>query len=309
MSYPTTLCLVLMAAYGLAGVLLSMSTAFVWSAWFERRSLTSGGILMLRLFPCAGSLFITLVVVLPAFLINEPRHAAEPVRPLLLLMAAFTLAKFAAAFVRAGRGWMDTASLLRRQVKKSCLIAGQHVEIIDMPQALVAVVGVWRPRIVAASQVLAVCSGEEFREVIGHEAAHLSAHDNLKLLLLIASPDMLAWMSAGGAMLTRWRAAVEFEADEMATGPDRRKRVALASALIKVARLSVAQPRIAALSMPIAVDDIDGRVRRLLAPMPVAFSVAPLKMVFAHALLLAVVVVPLYERVHESIEALVAFGR
>jgi beta-lactamase regulating signal transducer with metallopeptidase domain len=309
MNYLTTLCLVLMAAYGLAGALLSICAAFVWRAWFERKSLTSRGILMLRLFPCAAALFITLVVVLPAFVINEPRHAAEPVRPLLLLMAAFTLAKFAAAFVRAGRSWMDTASLLRQQVKKNCLIAGQQVEIIDMPQAMVAVVGVWRPRIVAASQVLAACSGEEFREVIGHEAAHLSAHDNLKLLLLIASPDILTWMTAGDAMLARWRAAVEFEADEMATGPDRRKRVALASALIKVARLSVVKPPVAALSMPIAVDDIDGRVRRLLVPMPAALRAAPVKIIFAYALLLAVVAVPLYGRVQELIEALVAFGR
>ncbi len=42
----------------------------------------------------------------------------------------------------------------------------------------------------------------------------------------------------GAALMARWRSAAEFEADEGATGVDPHKRLALASALVKVAGLS-----------------------------------------------------------------------
>jgi hypothetical protein len=130
-----------------------------------------------------------------------------------------------------------------------------------------------------------------------------------KLLLLLASPDALAWMPAGEALTAGWRAAAELEADALATGSDPRKRVALASALIKVARLSTpATPQFAELIMPVALDDVEGRVRRLLAPLPASPRTLRMRIVVACALLLAAVVVPLYGLVQMSIEALVAFG-
>ena len=171
-------------------------------------------------------------------------------------------------------------------------------------------IGAWRPRIVAAKRVLAACSQDEFRQVIGHEAAHIAAHDNLKLLLLLACPDALAWMPVGGALTARWRAAAELEADALATGPDRCKRVALASALVKVARLSAgAQREFAMLMMPVALDDVEGRVRRLLAPSSAATRTFRMRILISSALLVAVVMMPLYGFVQELLESLVAFGR
>jgi beta-lactamase regulating signal transducer with metallopeptidase domain len=170
-------------------------------------------------------------------------------------------------------------------------------------------VGLWRPRIFAADCVRAACSDEEFRQVIAHEAAHVSAHDNVKLLLQIISPDALTWMPAGRALTERWRAAAEREADARASGCDPRKRVALASALLKVARLSsgTLHPSLA-LSMPVAVDDVEGRVRELLAPRRMPHRPPAMKALVACALLIVVAGVPLYGSVHESIESLVAYG-
>ena len=303
--------LVLAASYGVNCLVLSVVVALSWSQWFNRTALTARSLLAMRLLPSMGALCLTLFVVLPAFLINEPKRAAEPVGPVVMLMAAFALVCIGAGCLRARRSWLTTARLLRDcdPTDSGTMIAGRDVHIVDWPGALFAVVGACKPRIVAASRVLEVCSHEELREVIGHEAAHIAARDNLKLLLLLASPDPLAWIPVGTGLLTRWRSAVEFEADAIATGPDPRRRVALASALIKVARLSDARGPLATLSMPIVAEDVEGRVRRLLAPSPAVLSTLSTGKLAAFALFLPLVVMPFYGSVQECIEALVAFGR
>jgi hypothetical protein len=138
----------------------------------------------------------------------------------------------------------------------------------------------------------------------------VAACDNLKLLLLTIVPDPLAWMTAGATLLGRWRIAVEFEADERAAGPDRRNRMALASALIKVARMAAQCPLPrAAIAMPVVSDDVAGRVLRLLEPSPPrvrALTAGHVVVVLAVALPL--VAVPLYAHIHRLLEALVSFG-
>ena len=316
MNFAATLGLVLMAAYGLASLLLSLLVAGLWGARLLAQPLripaTSGGLLALRLLPSAGALFLALTVVLPAFLINEPNRAVEPVGPLAVVLAVFALAAIGHGLRRGYRAWGAADALLRNfRPAQRCVIAGLKVDIVDVPAPMVAVVGARKPRIVAASAVVAACTPQEFLQVIGHEAAHISAHDNLKLLLLLASPDPLAWMRAGDALTARWRAAAELEADALATGPDRCKRVALASALVKVARLCACATRpAAALIMPIASDDVEARVRRLLAPLPVAPRIVRAAMAVRCApLLFALLAVPLYAAVQRGVEALLAFGR
>jgi len=155
--------------------------------------------------------------------------------------------------------------------------------------------------------VRAACNGEEFREVLAHEAAHLAARDNLKLLLLTAVPDVLRWTPLGAALTARWRAAAECEADRSATGADRERRLALASALVKVARLlGDHQPPRPALGMPVAADDVPARVRALLAP-PGRPARSGIALILAGgALLIPLLALPGYGVLHELIERLVA---
>jgi hypothetical protein len=310
-SFTGTLCCVLVAVYGLTSLLLSILVAGMWRAGLERTCSTSGDLLALRLLPSGGALLLTLTVVLPAFLIHEPRHEVEQVGALLVVLVMIALATVGHGILRGWRACTAAAALVRNfgRANRRCVMAGQNVEIVDVPEPLVAVVGAWQPRIVAAGNVLAACSDEEFRQVIEHEAAHVSAHDNLKLLLFLAAPDALAWMPTGKDLTARWRAAAEFEADARASGSDRCKRVALASALIKVARLSSGIKRqFPPLSMPIALDDVEGRVRQLLAPGSTSAGRLRRKGVIACALLIAVLAVPLYGLVQQGVEALVAFG-
>jgi hypothetical protein len=309
-----SLSLVLAAVYALICVLLSLGVAVSWHVWVQHRRARAGELLILRLAPAVGAAFLTLAVALPAFLMHEPDHESETAGPLLVALAVLALATVCHGAVRGWRAWGATRALLRRCGPSTDSQAGpgRAVEIVDLHEPFAAVVGAWRPRILAAACLRAACSDEEFRLVIAHEAAHGSAHDNRKLLLQILSPDALAWMPAGAALTERWRAVAELDADARASGGDPRKRLALASALLKVARLSTGKTRARslALSLPVAADNVAERVRVLLAPMPAAAPIRlTTKRIAAVGLSIAVVSLPLYGLVQAAIEALVRLGR
>jgi Zn-dependent protease with chaperone function len=313
MSFIEMLCLVLAAVYASTCVLLSIGVALIWHAALERRRHGSAELLTLRLAPPAGAAFLTLTVALPAFLIHEPHHDAEPVGPLLGLLAVFALYSVGSGILRGFRAWAATRALLRR-----CRPAARgpaergpvsaEFDVLDDREPLAAVVGAWRPRILAADCVREALSDEEFLQVIAHETAHVAARDNVKLLLQIISPDALTWMPAGTALTQRWRAAAELEADARAVGLDHAKRLALASALLKVARLSTATEHGSLALRMSAADDVAARVRQLLAPLPMPSGRLPMRTLVACLLLIAVIGVPLYGSVHECIESLVTFG-
>lgn len=309
MRFTGTLFLVLAGVYGLSSLLLSIAVAGSWHAGVKRIGLASGELLALRLLPSVGASFLTLTVVLPAFFVYEPRHETERVGPLLVALTLLALLAIGHGMLRGWRAWTATrALLLSCGPPRGCkIVAG--VEIVDVREPLVAVVGGWRPRVLAAHCVRAACSDEEFQQVIAHEAAHVAAHDNLKLLLLLTSPDALAWMPAGDALTERWRATAELEADAHASGGDPCKRVTLAAALIKVARLSLAaERRSPVLSMAVAFDDVQGRVRELLAPSSPRRRLDT-RVLMAGALMVLIATAPLYGPIQEFIESLVAFGR
>jgi hypothetical protein len=311
-NFALTLSLVVLAAFALINLLLSGVVAIACRAGVGRTLVASRDLLVVRLLPVAGAGLVALTVVLPAFLTNEPSRELEAAGPVLVGLALLALLLLGDGARRGYRAWVAAQRFLQEigSVGRRSAREVGHVEILDVADPIVAVVGGWRPRIVAARRVLDECSPEEFAQVVAHESAHVGARDNLKRLLLVASPDPLAWLSAGGALMDRWGAAVEFEADECATGPDPRRRVALAAALIKVARLSSgpARPR-PALSMAIVADDVEGRVRRLLAPGPAACGPARIRGLVALVVLLPVASIPLHGLVQDLIELLVAFGR
>jgi hypothetical protein len=107
-------------------------------------------------------------------------------------------------------------------------------------------------------------------------------------------------------MEARWASAAEHAADHHACG-DPQSRCALASALVKVARLT---PRATPLAEPIStlVDggEIASRVERLLSDAPPsAASARAWPIAIGAAALLAAGYVPLLHAVHEATEILV----
>jgi Zn-dependent protease with chaperone function len=306
------LCLVLLAMFALITLTLSALVALAWCAGLKHRLAASADLLALRLLPAAGAVLLVLTVVLPAFLSQEPHQVRETAGPMLVVLGALSFVALAHGIWRGWQACAAARALLRHcgPPRRWLVAGGQKVHVVDVPEPLVAVIGGWRPRIVAAECVIGACSPEEFQQVMAHEAAHVSARDNLKQLLLIASPDLLAWTPVGAVLAQRWRAAAEIEADQRATQNDSRRRLALAAALIKVARaLGAREGGLPVLSLPVASDDVGGRVRQLLAP-PDASSqrAASARAVIACALLTPVAALPLYPWVHELIETLVRLG-
>jgi beta-lactamase regulating signal transducer with metallopeptidase domain len=310
MTFALRLCVVLLASYSVAALLLSALVALAWRAGVRERRLSSNDLLAMRLFPACGALLAVLSGVLPAFVRYEPPHEAEAVGPVALVLALIALAAFASGMAR---GWRACAAARRilgevRTLERRFAPGGESFAVVDAAEPIVAVVGAWRPRTIAARSVLAACEPDELGQVLAHESAHVAARDNLKFLLQLGSPDPLAWLPPGKALTTRWRAATEFEADERAAGGDAHKRMALASALLKVARLSAgraASP--AGLSVGVASGDVAERVRRLLgarsSDLPRRI---PLRQILAAcALLIPAIALPLYTRIQDLVELLV----
>ena len=312
MSSAALLALVLLASFGLLSLVLSALAALAWPLTARRPRVSSLDLLALRLLPTMGALLLTLAIVLPAFLRYEPDGEHEVAGPLLWVLAAFTAHCLAHGIRRGIRACQAARALLARCGPGTPYHAGdgQPLQLLTSGEPLVAVIGAWRPRIVASESVRAACSAEEFRAVLAHEAAHLATRDNLKLLLLLSAPDALAWTPLATSVTARWRAAAEQEADQRAAGSDPERRLALAAGLLKVARLvqghGAARPE---LGMPVASDDVAGRVRGLLAPpRRPRHAQVPLALALG-TLLLPLLALPCYPLVHELIEQLVALGR
>ena len=312
MTLPVNPWLIVAAVYGLASLFLAVVVATTWRAIVKFTQPSANELLALRLLPGAGAALLAVTVVLPAFLSSEPAHELEEGGPLVLSLALLALGMLGAGIWRAWRAGMGARMLLKslHPVAESSLIAGHHIDIIDSQAPVVAVIGGWRPRIVASRRVARACTDEEFGQVIAHELAHVATRDNLKLLFLGFGPDPLALLPGRAGLERLWRHTAEREADERATGTDRHKRLALASALIKVARLSQAGTlQLPVLGLSVAADDVENRVRSLLATSNPSRHPGRMRKLIACAALVPVLGLPLYGVVHRFIEALVAFGR
>ncbi len=299
---------VLLASYACLALALDAALAAAWFAYLRRRSWSAPALLTLRLAPIGSAALLCASVVLPAFLWYEPTHRREPLGGGLLGLGAFAVLLIGAGLARAWRASAATERLVRRcAAGRRRRATADVVEIVDVTEPIVAVFGALRPRILAARRVVQACSAEEFQGIVDHETAHVAAADNFKLALLRGAPDLIAALPLGAAIVSRWKVAAEFAADERAAGADRARRLALASALIKVARLAERRmPVEAAHVMAVAHDHIEERVRRLLgeAPAPPRRSLRLALIGLAAAT--PIVALPAYGVMHRCIEWLVA---
>ena len=192
-------------------------------------------LLGIRLFPAIASLVFAGAMFPPAQWALEPRDADE----------TFGVAWFALAVVG--------AMLLIRSINRAisidtvCRRLGRHgrpfatrpievQEVDDVPG--VSLAGILKPRILIGPRIVAELSGPELDVAIAHEVAHLGAFDNFSRWCMLCAPDFLSGSAIAGRLEERWREAAECCADSRAVQGDTGRAVDLASALIKVARLS-----------------------------------------------------------------------
>lgn len=204
-------------------------------------------LLTVRFAPVAIALFVVAALCIPSYLRFEPEVGSEQTGAACVIAAALCVAVWAISLLRSVR-----AILRSREVQGIA----------------VGLAGVVRPRVVVASEVRRLLSPEELDAALRHERAHAVSRDNLKRLLVLLAPDVFPFFRGGFANLERaWKKFAEWSADDRSVNGDAERSLALASALVRVARLG-APVQSAPLVTCLTDGDLAARIDRLLRPVP-----------------------------------------
>jgi Zn-dependent protease with chaperone function len=266
----------------------------------------------LRMLPAAVAVAAMAQGIL-SFVVFEPRSEQETVGVVLTVLAASGVGLYALAVARWARVTMATNRVLRTWMRTATPLALPGIGVpsfaIDVAFPVVAVVGILRPRVVVARQVLAHSSPAELRAILAHERRHLEKRDNTRRALLACLPDPLSITRLGTSLTAQWHEAAEQAADDAAGEQSPSGRCDLAAALLNVARLSAGQP---AVCLPASAlyrgEDLERRVRRLVggpAPPPLP-KVSPLHRLAGSTSLLIAGGLALHA-MHEVVEAAVTY--
>jgi len=264
--------LVSLAFFAVVYSTLSLGVALISGATEHRRGRRSGksaGLLFgLRLFPFALSLMVTLFFTFPSFWMME-RHSLDEDGGTFLLAGCAVLI-LGAGVVRFVRDHLRTAHALRSwgsseeteaRLPNRCgpMEAGPALRASAGAPALI-LVGLRKPQVMISDAALAALSEDELRVAIRHEMGHRRSWDNLKKILISATP-----FPGMHRLEKAWREAAELAADDAAVG-SQREALDLAAALIKLSRCSkrASEPALASGLMCGSLS-ITTRVERLLA--------------------------------------------
>jgi Zn-dependent protease with chaperone function len=264
-------------------------------------------LLCLRMLPAVGAIAFAAVFVLPTFLYYEPSQTDEPLRRTMAAIAAIGIIVMGRALWRVAGTWLATRRLSARWMLSGRPVGdiapGLPAFVIDEPFPTVAVVGCLRPSLFVSRLVIDACTADEIRAMVSHERAHIASRDNVKRLLLRACPGLPSVRRLSAV----WSLAAEEAADAAAAASDPDRRLDLANALIRLARLAPAPTLPEGVSAFYHGGSIEMRVRLLLEPPPPAAPgyERPLAVLAVAALALACVVSA--PAVHATMEALVRF--
>jgi Zn-dependent protease with chaperone function len=251
-------------------------------------------LLVLRWTPSALALCVVAVVCIPSYLWFEPIETDEGIGLRCLTAAGLALATWAIAFVSGSRKVLRS----RRAIRDYAAFA--------VP--VIAIAGIWRARLLISPVVIGALNEEQMGVALRHEQAHAAARDNLKRLLLAFTPGLFPGVNGLAALERLWVHLSEWAADDEAVKGDSHRALALASALVSVARLG-------STTIPLASSIIDGcdlteRIDRLLYPPPPQPTAIPSVALAAAAsvmiLMVGIVLQPAaLEAAHELMEQLV----
>jgi hypothetical protein len=253
-------------------------------------------LLALRLLPFGLALSAVLGLCVPSYLWLEPRDIVEPVGFVCLLAAALGAAICGTAITRAGRAALRSILFIR-----CCQSSGHPVHlaaenppawVVEDSRHVLALAGIVHPRVVISRSIVDVLSQEQLTVVFRHESAHRSSRDNLKRLLIFLAPGILPFWNGFKELERAWISFAEYAADEAAVAGDTKRSLALASSLVRVARLGTAsQLSASAISFLEDTSDLSIRVDRLLnntafleSPRSLSFRKAGLALLLAGCL-------------------------
>jgi hypothetical protein len=231
-------------------------------------------LLGLRLLPFALAVLFVLGLCVPSYLWFEPTATSERVGLTCGFLGLLGAATWLLSLARTARSLC--ASLCHNRL---CRLAGREarlpgesspVVLVENEAPLLAMSGLFRPRLLISRSVLQNLSAEELDAALSHEHAHRTSRDNLKRLLMQLAPDIFPFLHPLRTLERTWSQFAEWAADDQATAGDSGRAVSLAAALVQVARMGRG-PRLPFLSTSLLASDRDlsARVDRLLDTPPV----------------------------------------
>jgi hypothetical protein len=185
----------------------------------------------LRIVPFAFSVAVSVFFTFPSFWLLERRSLDEDTGTFvlglcsLLILGAglFRMLWAEARTKRAVTRWRSSAN---------SSAAGRIVPTIRASDGAppLILVGIRRPRVMVSDMAVTVLHDDELEVAVRHELAHVRSWDNLKKVLISATP-----FPGMSSLEHAWREAAELAADDSAV-TNRREALALAAALIKLSR-------------------------------------------------------------------------
>lgn len=205
-------------------------------------STRSNLLVLLRVLPLTLAVIVTFGIILPAFILFEPDTPKETIGLNMSVVVCISAFGLAAAIYRIVASWWQT-----RQLIGDWMMTSKPVEIegVSMPAyklrhpfPVIAVVGIFRPRIFVAEQVFSELDKPELVAALSHEAGHISSFDNLKRVTMRVCRDLLVF-PLGKSLDNGWLLAAESAADEYAAvRGGSGYALNLASALVKIGRIT-----------------------------------------------------------------------
>jgi hypothetical protein len=261
------------AAVGLTTALLSR--AAVRMAETMRPRSAARFLFAARMLACALGAGAVLGLCVPSYLWLEPQASSERVGWACLTLALVGAAAWFGSLARAAWALAASVRLNRRWLRAGSETflpgASGRVVMVKKGAPLVALVGVFRPRLVVSEAVIGSLSAEQLDLAWQHENAHGLSRDNLKRLFLLLAPAPIPFLGGGASLERCWAKFSEWAADDEAVRGDSQRALALAAALLRVARMGTA-PRLSFLHTSLSAGDHDlsARVERLLTLRPPA---------------------------------------
>lgn len=266
-SYALRLVCLSLAVLFLVHIVVAFAVAMVAPAMVRRAerwraSTAAQMIFALRLLPAASALFVVFAICVPTYLRLEPEAMEEDIGLACLALAVLGAGVWGWSFARTGRAVVRSLRCVRNWHKRGSrtVIGDSSVWVIEGAGRTLALAGIFRPELIVSRDVIQALPKDQLAAAVRHEQAHATARDNFKRLLMLLAPNA----GMPDQLERAWARFTEWSADDRAAAGDANRPVALAAALVSVARMgSTVVPPLATALMANA-EDLQVRVERLL---------------------------------------------
>jgi hypothetical protein len=215
----------------------------------------------LRMFPFAASTVIAVFFTFPSFWFMERAALDEDAGTFIL--AACSLLILSAGLFRVLRAESKTMTAVTRWTPGERNVGSGTPFTPTLSASLGApaliLVGIRKPRVLVSDMAAIVLSSRELQVAVRHELGHKRSWDNLRKVLISATP-----VPGMSSLESAWREAAELAADDAAVS-SRQDALDLAAALIKLSRSSKqwSEPALAS-TLVSGSSSISLRVKRLI---------------------------------------------